>query len=55
VPLSLGPVPEGEIAHVIREPAEILRRKVGLSGGRFLLFEVKLPRPSLDWRLPLTT
>ena len=29
VPLSLGPVPHGEIAHVIREPAEILRRKAG--------------------------
>jgi WD40 repeat protein len=29
--LSLGPVPHGEIAHVIREPAEILRRKVGPS------------------------
>lgn len=27
VPLSLGPVPQGEIARVIREPAEILRRK----------------------------
>ena len=29
VPLSLGPVPQGEIARVIREPAEILRRKAG--------------------------
>ncbi|MFO1101418.1 MAG: SUMF1/EgtB/PvdO family nonheme iron enzyme [Methylocystis sp.] len=29
VPLSLGPVPQGEIASVIREPAQILRRKVG--------------------------
>ncbi len=29
VPVSLGPVPHGEIAHVIREPAEILRHKVG--------------------------
>ena len=29
VPLSLGPVPHGEIARVIREPAEILRRKAG--------------------------
>jgi formylglycine-generating enzyme required for sulfatase activity len=29
VPLSLGPVPQGEIASIIREPAEILRRKVG--------------------------
>ena len=29
VPLSLGPVPRGEIAHVIRQPAEILRRKAG--------------------------
>jgi hypothetical protein len=28
-PLSLGPIPHGEIAHLIREPAEILRRKVG--------------------------
>ncbi len=28
-PLSLGPVPQGEIARIIREPAEILRRKVG--------------------------
>jgi WD40 repeat protein len=29
VPLSLGPVPHGEIGRVIREPAEILRRKAG--------------------------
>ena len=29
LPLSLGPVPQGEIARVIREPAEILRAKVG--------------------------
>src|SRR5262249_40138504 len=29
VPLSLGPVPQGEIASIIREPAEILRGKVG--------------------------
>lgn len=29
VPLSLGPVPQGEIGRIIREPAEILRRKVG--------------------------
>ena len=29
VPLSLGPVPQGEIARIIREPAEILRGKVG--------------------------
>jgi formylglycine-generating enzyme required for sulfatase activity len=27
--LSLGPVPQGEISTIIREPAEILRRKVG--------------------------
>lgn len=30
-PFSLGPVPQGEIARVIREPAEILRRKAGPS------------------------
>jgi tetratricopeptide (TPR) repeat protein len=35
VPLSLGPVPQGEIARVIREPAEILRRKVGLGAPVF--------------------
>ena len=29
VTLSLGPVPQGEIASIIREPAEIRRRKVG--------------------------
>ncbi|MCP4314784.1 MAG: SUMF1/EgtB/PvdO family nonheme iron enzyme [Hyphomicrobiales bacterium] len=29
IPISLGPVPQGEIANIIREPAEILRRKVG--------------------------
>jgi hypothetical protein len=29
LPLSLGPVPHGEIARVIREPSEVLRRKVG--------------------------
>src|SRR5262245_36880391 len=29
VPFSLGPVPHGEIAAIIREPAEILRRKAG--------------------------
>ncbi len=29
VPSSLGPVPHGEIAEVIRRPAEILRKKVG--------------------------
>lgn len=33
--LSLGPVPPGEIAHVIREPAEILRRKAGLVAPLF--------------------
>jgi len=35
VPLSLGPVPNGEIARIIREPAEILRRKVGPSAPLF--------------------
>jgi len=35
VALSLGPVPLGEIAHVIREPAEILRRKAGLVAPLF--------------------
>ena len=34
-PLSLGPVPLGEIGHLIREPAEILRRKVGPSAPVF--------------------
>ena len=29
VPLSLGPVPQGEIARIIREPSEVLRRKAG--------------------------
>ena len=29
LPLSLGPLPHGEIGRVIREPAEILRRKAG--------------------------
>jgi formylglycine-generating enzyme required for sulfatase activity len=29
VPLSLGPVQQGEIGRIIREPAEILRRKAG--------------------------
>jgi len=29
VPLSLGPVPQGEIGRIISEPGEILRRKVG--------------------------
>jgi WD40 repeat protein len=28
-PLSLGPVPQGEIARIIREPSEVLRRKAG--------------------------
>jgi hypothetical protein len=35
VPLSLGPVPEGEIARIIREPSEVLRRKVGPSSPIF--------------------
>src|SRR5262245_45954523 len=35
VPLSLGPVPHGEIARVIREPSEILRRKAGPSAPVF--------------------
>jgi lipoprotein NlpI len=35
VPLSLGPVPHGEIGRVIREPAEILRRKVGPAAPAF--------------------
>ena len=35
VPLSLGPVPHGEIAHVIREPAETLRRKAGPTAALF--------------------
>ena len=29
LPLSLGPVPHGEVARVIREPSEVLRRKAG--------------------------
>jgi WD40 repeat protein len=29
LPLSLGPVPHGELARVIREPSEVLRRKAG--------------------------
>jgi WD40 repeat protein len=29
VPLSLGPVPSGEVAHVIRGPSEVLRRNAG--------------------------
>jgi tetratricopeptide (TPR) repeat protein len=35
VPLSLGPVPGGEIARLIREPSEVLRRKVGPSAPAF--------------------
>ena len=35
VPLSLGPVPHGEIARVIREPSEVLRRKAGPSAPVF--------------------
>ena len=34
-PLSLGPVPHGEIGRLIREPAEILRRNVGPSAPVF--------------------
>jgi formylglycine-generating enzyme required for sulfatase activity len=33
--LSLGPVPQGEIGTIIREPAEILRRKVGPGSPMF--------------------
>jgi WD40 repeat protein len=33
--LTLGPVPHGEIARVIREPAEILRRKAGPTAPLF--------------------
>jgi WD40 repeat protein len=33
--LSLEPVPHGEIAHVIREPAELLRRKAGPAAPLF--------------------
>jgi hypothetical protein len=35
VPLSLGPVPQGEIARIIHEPSEVLRRKVGPSAPIF--------------------
>jgi WD40 repeat protein len=35
VPLSLGPVPQGEIARIIREPSEVLRRKAGPSAPMF--------------------
>ena len=35
VPLSLGPVPQGEVARIIREPSEILRRKAGPSAPVF--------------------
>ena len=35
VPISLGPVPQGEVARVIREPSEILRRKAGPSAPVF--------------------
>ena len=35
VPLSLGPVPQGEIARIIREPSEVLRRKAGPSAPVF--------------------
>ncbi|HYT47911.1 MAG TPA: TIR domain-containing protein, partial [Burkholderiales bacterium] len=35
VPLSLGPVPQGEIARIIREPSEVLRRKAGPSAPIF--------------------
>jgi WD40 repeat protein len=34
-PSSLGPVPSGEVARIIREPAEILRRKAGPSAPIF--------------------
>jgi WD40 repeat protein len=33
--LSLGPVPQGEIARIIREPSEVLRRKAGPSAPNF--------------------
>jgi WD40 repeat protein len=33
--LSLGPVPHGEIARIIREPSEVLRRKAGPSAPSF--------------------
>jgi hypothetical protein len=35
VPLSLGSVPQGEIARIIREPSEVLRRKAGPSAPIF--------------------
>jgi len=35
MPLSLGPVAPGEIARVIREPSEVLRRKAGPSAPVF--------------------
>src|SRR5262249_34362248 len=35
VPLSLGPVPHGEMARVIREPSEVLRCKAGPSAPVF--------------------
>lgn len=35
MPINLGPVPQGEIGRIIREPAEILRRKVGPSAPVF--------------------
>jgi hypothetical protein len=35
VPISLGPMPSGEIARVIRKPAEILRRVAGPSAPVF--------------------
>jgi len=35
VPLSLGPVPQGEMARIIREPSEVLRRKAGPSSPIF--------------------
>jgi WD40 repeat protein len=35
VPLSLGPMPQGEIARIIREPSEVLRRKAGPSAPIF--------------------
>jgi tetratricopeptide (TPR) repeat protein len=35
VPLSLGPVPLGEIGRIIREPGELLRRKAGPQAPAF--------------------
>jgi hypothetical protein len=35
VPLSLGAVPQGEIARIIREPSDVLRRKAGPSAPIF--------------------